>query len=67
MIAFKDKAGREHSVDNMSFAESKNGSIKCLFLALDAFGDEMEISNGKGFSLSEAFLQALDALKEKVD
>ena len=67
MITFTDKAGREHSVDNMSFEESKNGSIKCLFLGIDAFGGKIEISKGKGFSPSEAFLQALDSIKEKVE
>jgi hypothetical protein len=63
MIAFKDKAGNDHEVDNMSFEESEHGSIKCMFLGIDAFGGKIQLSQGKGFTLSEAFLRALDTLQ----
>ena len=65
MIAFTDKSGKEHTVDNMAFKESPHGSIKCTFLGIDAFGGQIHMSTGKGFSLSEAFLQALDTLQEE--
>jgi len=63
MIAFTDKAGIQHSVENMSFEESEHGNIKCTLLGLDDFGEAVPMGQGKGFSLSVAFLQALDTLR----
>ena len=63
MIAFKDKTGTKHDVDNMAFEESKNGRIKCIFRGRDNMGFEIDMSEGKGFSLSEAFMSALDNIR----
>lgn len=63
MIAFTDKSGKEHAIENMSFTESKHGNITCTLVGVDDFGRQLEKAQGKGFSISEAFLKALDDLR----
>lgn len=63
MIAFRDSSGKSLKIENMDFSKSKNGKVTCILFGPDGpLCELVELATGNGYTTSEAFLTALDAI-----